>query len=102
MRRVVTSTVLACFLTTGCASFRPYVVTTCEVPPIPPDLLAEEACPPLPPLKDGQLGTIYNQMVEDAQTYYECRSARKQLIAVAKYRDQVCNQFRSQGQSDKK
>ena len=66
----------------------------CSPPPIPQSLF--QPCPPLPPVADGQMSTLYLQMLQDAGTLGECQRRQQTLAEVVQYRDKVCDQFRSQ------
>lgn len=87
-----------CSLTQAC-SFLTLRAPACDPPPIPSSLLL--SCPNLHPLQDGKLATLYQQMLADADLYRECLRRHDQLVAVVKYRDQVCERIRSQSQSTK-
>lgn len=88
---------LACCLLASCQTLQPRVQVNCDPPPIPLALL--EPCPPMEPLPDGKIASMYQAMLQDAQAYYECRGKHLQLVAVEKYRDDFCRRL-SQGQQE--
>lgn len=87
------ATLLVCCLLSSCQNLT-VKEPVCSPPPIPQSLL--QPCPPLDPLADGQMGTLYLQMLKDTGTLGECQRRQQALVEVVKYQRQVCDQFLSQ------
>ena len=69
-----------------------------SLPSIPPELM--QLCSDLEPLKDGQLASLYLQMMRDAAMYHECKRRQAALVAVVKYQEQTRADYaQSQSQS---
>lgn len=77
----------ACFLLTCCSTLT-VRAPPCDPPPIPAVLL--QACPLPQPLSDGELKTLYLQMLRDNGPWGECIRRHDSLIAVVQYRDAWC------------
>lgn len=78
----------ACYLMQACTTLQPRA-PVCSPPPIPEHLTLP--CPDLPPVKDGKLATLYQQMLEDAALYRQCQRLHDQMVAVVQYREKVCD-----------
>ena len=90
----------ACFLMQACGSLT-VREPICEPPPIPSSLM--EQCQTPSPLPDGKLATLYQQYLADVTgPWSDCVRLHDQLIAVVKYRDQVCQHIQSLNQSPPK
>lgn len=90
-------TLSACCLLPACSSLT-VRAPACFPPPIPTHLMAP--CPDLPPVTDGKLATLYQQMLEDAALYRMCQRLHDQMVAVVRYRDKVCDDL-NRSQSSK-
>lgn len=71
----------ACLLM-SCASLTK--VEPVAYPPLDPALA--KACPPLPPLPDGKVGTIARALVNDADQYRACADRHRRLVQAAELR----------------
>ncbi len=60
---------------------------TLTLPPTPVELM--QPCAELEPLPDGQMATLYLQMIRDAAQYQQCSRRQAALSAVVKYQEQV-------------
>ncbi len=64
------------------------LASPCEPPPIPENLLQQ--CQEPPQLLDGELRTLYLQMIDDMRIWGKCIRDHDKLIEVVKYRETVC------------
>ncbi len=70
----------------GCSSLQPRAPEL-SLPPTPAELM--QPCAELEPLPDGQMATLYLQMIRDAAQYQQCSRRQAALSAVVKYQEQV-------------
>ncbi len=77
---------LVSLATTGCNSLT-VRAPEFNLPPIPPQLM--EACPPLDPLPDGKMATLYLALLQDAALYQQCSRRQAALAAVVAYQQEV-------------
>ena len=59
-----------------------------------------QACPLPEPLPNGELRTLYLQMLRDTQPWGECIRRHDGLIEVVKYRDAVCAKVVADAQAE--
>jgi hypothetical protein len=62
-----------------------------NLPPLPPEVMLP--CQEPEPLPDGQLSTLYLQMLRDTGPWGECRRRQAQLVALVKYQQQVRDEY---------
>lgn len=85
---------------TGCSSLT-IKSPPCTPPPLPASSVSP--CPMPEPIKGEQLtmGDLYLRYLESLQQQRECQQKQANLVALVKYRDQVCLDLQNQRQSTK-
>ena len=95
---------VACCLTTACATFSgpPPGPTKppCDPPPIPEELLDPQACPKPPIPQDGQFGTIYQDDLATKNLYWECKVKRDRLADLVRRDQDWCRRQNQNPQAD--